>query len=153
MGFFSFLEPLLEVAAPIIGGFLGVPAISGVTAPSPTMAAVERAVTMPGPAQLAKEQARLVGAQVGAQRRRTIVETFDVSTGVVTKRETFKGAPAVMQSDVAAANRLNRQLRRLNKKQPKKLVRPSAITQLKDEVIETALRRARDNGCPPACPT
>lgn len=152
MGFFS---SLLKVATSV---FLPTPVAAPVAAAVP----VFKPPTAPVPQPMAKRTAFGGGTTTGAGatgdfgacpttgglRRRTIVETFDPATGAICKSETLKGAPAVMQSDVAAANRLNRALRRLNKKQPKKLVRESAITQLKNEVVESALRKARDP-CPP----
>jgi len=151
MGFFS---SLVTTLAPIAAGFLGVPAPPTVQAAvaqaaAPTVLPTLGQAVALGAAAIQPVLAPLtaVGDRgTGALRRRTIVETFNPTTGGVFKREILKGAPAVMQSDVAAANRLNRQLRRLNKKQPKKLVRQSTITQLKDEVVETALRHARDGG-------
>lgn len=147
MGFFS---DLLKTAAPIVGSFLGLPA--------PPVTAVAR-VREPGtkPSITPRLQEKLFGEQIaaremaaaggacptqGALRRRTIVETFDPETGAVCRSETFKGAPAVMQSDVAAANRLNRALRRLNKQQPRKLVKQTTLSRLKEDVIEGALRGA-----------
>lgn len=169
MGFFSGIADIIGAALPIIGnvllpgagGALGA-AVGGVIGGTPP---IQTAVTTVGAfggtlvGQQAATNVALGTAALAAQgacptgtlRRRTIVQTFDPRTGAVTKQEIQSGAPAVMQSDVAAANRLNRALRRLNKKQPKRLVRESPVTQLKNEVVESALRKARDaNGgvCP-----
>jgi len=180
MGFFDFVGDIFEAAAPIagivdprLGNILqaGAGAFDGDEAtPAKKVAAASGALgniqgsklITPGkksPGQIFEEVAAGNGGRVavsmaatGSLRRRTIVETFNPRTGAVSKRETLKGAPAVMQSDVAAANRLNRALRRLNKKQPKKLVRESEMTALKNEVVNSALRRARDPCPPKPCP-
>lgn len=153
MGFFSFLKPLVDIAVPLIGQFVGLPQVAETAEKITVAKELGKALAPAAPttaAQMQLLQTGVTGAcpTQGTLRRRTIVETFDPANNVVCKRETFKGAPAVMQSDVAAANRLNRALRRLNKKQPKRLVRESPITTLKNEVVESALRRARDP-CPP----
>lgn len=153
MGFFS---SLIQLAAPIAGAVLGIPQVAGAVAPTSGLATTAIAAAQVAASQIGVPVAQTalpaltpltaVGDRgTGALRRRTIVETFNPTTGGIFKREILPGAPAVMQSDVAAANRLNRQLRRLNKKQPKKLVKQSQIAQLKDEVIEGALRSARDH--------
>jgi len=180
MGFFDFVGDIFTAAAPVLGivspqlGF-GAAAVGGLLSDEEPVAKKAAAATgqlgnitgskliTPGvaktPSQVFEEVAAGNGGRVtmavsatGALRRRTIVETFNPRTGAVSKRETLKGAPAVMQSDVAAANRLNRALRRLNKKQPKKLVRESEMTALKNEVVNSALRRARDPCPPKPCP-
>jgi len=177
MGFFSsvaniftaaapFLGPIAGIAAPFVSDILGGDPVgmaktvskgavaiakatgaAGNIAGSATRAGISTTTTIA--ADGTTEIARI--SVTGSLRRRTIVETFSPESGAITKREVLKGAPAVMQSDVAAANRLNRALRRLNKKQPKKLVRETEITSLKNEVVASALRRARDD-CPPKCP-
>ena len=178
MGFFDVLGDIFEAAAPIAGivspraGAIlqaGAQAFDGdeamAAAPKQVLAASGALGNIQGSKlitpgrrgasevfeEVRKEGMAMPCPTTGSLRRRTIVETFNPRTGTVCKRETFKGAPAVMQSDVAAANRLNRQLARLKKKQPVRLVKPSQITMLKDEVVESALRRARDD-CPPKCP-
>jgi len=138
MGFFSSIGDILGTLAPIATtALLGpVAGIAAQQALSPTVAAAAQTASP-------QEIARLQGT--GGLRRRTIVQTFDPKTGIVVKSETFKGAPAVMQSDVAAANRLNRSLARLNKKQPRKIVKQSEKARLSDEVELAALRHARDS--------
>jgi len=167
MGFFDGIKDILGAALPIIGnvllpgagGALGV-AVGGAIAGTPPLTQAVQTVGAFGGTQAGLQAAANVqaGLQAGAcptgsLRRRTLVQTFDPRTGAVMKQEIHAGAPAVFQSDVAAANRLNRALRRLNKKQPKKLIKQSQIAQLKDEVIEGALRSARDGNGNGKCPT
>jgi len=162
MGFFS---ELLSTVAPLAGAFLGVPQTAvggaqtrGVALKDETFIQTTRRRAVAGLEPLIKiPTAVAAGAAcpTGSLRRRTIVETFDPATGVVCRTEVLKGAPAVMNSDVAAANRLNRQLSRLNKKQPRKTVKQSTAARLKEEVVEAALRGAIHNGHPHngTCPT
>ena len=178
MGFFSTIGDIFAAAAPIVGGPIGAAlgiggGLLGGDGEEPAAAAVPKQVLQasgalgniqgsklitPGPRpageifeEVRREGVSKIVSMNGSLRRRTIVETFNPVTGAVTKRETLKGAPAVMQSDVAAANRLNRQLARLKKKQPVRLVHKSELSTLKDEVVASALRKARDP-CPPKCP-
>ncbi len=173
MGFFSSLLPAVIGAAAgfatagpagAIAGGVGA-AAGALTAPSTavgggggTPAQLTQAIlaTPTGQAAIASGQAvqatqalAAMQATTGSLRRRTIVQTFNPATGAVVKAETFMGAPAVMQSDVAAANRVNRAVRRLEKKLPRRLVKQSDAARLKEEVVESALRRARDPSCPP----
>ena len=158
MGFFT---DLIQTVAPLAGAFLGVPttAIGGAQArglapigETPAQATARRVAqaVAGGVVTLPAAQVAGAGCPTGSLRRRTIVETFDPATGVVCRTETLKGAPAVMNSDVAASNRLNRQLSRLNKKQPRKTVKQSTAARLKEEVVESALRGAIQNGHHPA---
>lgn len=142
MGFFSDLLGGVAsvVLGPVAGGVIGTLAGSG----QPLTAAGQTPILQTA---IAQQQTALAAAGMvtnnGSLRKRTIVETFDPRTGAVVKRDApLSGAPAVMQSDVAAANRLNRQLKRLNKAQPRKLVKESTQKQLKDQLIEDSLKNA-----------
>jgi len=156
MGFFSFLKPIAQVAA---GTFLGAEAaevIGGVFGDDEPAALLKTGTG----AELAKMRGKalipaLPATGTGAMRKRTIVETIDAN-GKVVKRKVTKGGVAVFQADVTAANRVARQVRKLDKRMPRKLVKQSEIARLKDEVTEQALRDARDhghghNGHPPRC--
>ncbi len=146
MGFFDFLAPVLEIAAPILGAITGVPVTGQAQVAAAQAGAAQVMITDPALSLRtgAEQQAILAGRAGGGLRRRTIIETFNPTTNVVVRKEIHAGGVAVFQSDVTAANRLNRALRRLNKKQPKKLIRQTPISALKDEVIESALRASRD---------
>jgi len=139
MGFFDSIGDILKIAAPIAIGAIAGPTIGAGAVGLVTATTAQTQIT-----QAAAQQALVAAGTNGSLRRRTIVETFNPATGAVTKRETMSGAPAVMQSDVAAANRLNRQLKRLNARQPRKTVRMSESARLKDELLNASLRAARD---------
>jgi len=144
MGFFDFLKPIAEIVAPIIG----IPTLGAVVGsvigdtPEQTVIKASRGIGGPIEGTVRSDLTSLAGAEAGSLRQRTIVETFSPITNKVFKRKVTMGGVAVFNQDVAAANRLNRQLRRLNKKQPKKLVKQSQIAQLKEDVVESALRNA-----------
>lgn len=138
MGFFS---ELLQIAAPIVGAL-----VPGLAAPLQVAVAAPAII-----AQQTVEAQAAAAARTGAMRKQTLVQTLDAS-GKVIKQTVTKGGVAVFQQDVTAANRVARQLRRLEKRMPRKLVKQSEQSRLKDEVTNAALRRARDlSDCPPKC--
>jgi len=142
MGFF---KDIFAIAAPVLGQVVSGTAIGGALALPGVTAGVSAVANIQKGVALQKATQAAVATPTGGLRRRTIVETFDPATNVVTKQETFKGAPAVMMSDVAAANRVNRQVRKLEKRLPKKMVQESATARLKREVLDAGLRAARDH--------
>lgn len=162
MGFFS---SLLKIVAPVAGAFLGVQAATGqVTAQAvprtlPTVTgdtsglsvmAQQRvaAGTVVARGSVSRAEALAMESR-GRLRKRTIVQTFDPVTGAVTSVQTFPGGVAVRSSDVAAARRVFRQIRKLDAKLPRKTVKQSQVKQLTDRVIKNALERAGDD---PDCP-
>lgn len=170
MGFFSFLKPLVKVALPIVGAALGIEALGAVAGAvtTPTSkaeaqvsglspAAQQRVRTAGGPAgltaQIAAQRAATAvpGVVSGRMRKRTTVETFDPVTGAVSRTVTFPGGVAVRASDVAAARRVFRQVRKLDGKLPRKTVKQSPVKMLTDRVIKNALEKAGDIDCPPKC--
>lgn len=161
MGFFS---SLLTTVGSVAGAFLGTQAAAPVAAPLAQIAAPPAATVIPagilgGVAQIGAQAAQAAlrtGVAPGAAcpptgrlRRRTTVETFDPVTGVVCRSETFAGGVAVRDSDVTAAKRVFRQVRRIDKRLPRKTVKESAVKQLTDRVVKNALERAGDI---PDCP-
>lgn len=166
-GFFSFLKPLIKVALPIVAGVLGVEAVGAVagavtTAPttkaeaagisglSPEAQARVLAGTVRPAPSLTTTQAIAVEAR-GRIRMRTIVESFDPVTGVVLRSRTHAGGVAVFAADVAAARRINRQVRKLDARLPRKIVKQSAVKMLTERVVKNALEKAGDIDCPPKC--
>lgn len=161
MGFFSFLKPIIKVAAPIVAGILGVEAIETILAPTSKEEA--KAVTdvsglsaqaqarvrsgTVGQTSLTTKQAITIESR-GRVRKRTIVESFDPLTGVVLRRKVHMGGVAVFAADAAAARRLFRQVRKLDARLPRKTVKESQVKQLTDRVVKNALERAGDDPCP-----
>ncbi len=146
MGFFS---ELLGGAASLVLG----PAVGGaLTGALGLGSPIEQVGQSPQVVALtaAADAGLVVGGTNGRLRKRTIVETFDPTTGKVTKRDAaLPGAPAVMRSDVVAANRLDRQITNLNKRRKTKLVHPTQAATLKKELELAqlrALRRALESG-------
>lgn len=143
MGFFS--EIIGSAASLILGPVAGGAVSELIGGSNPLITSGQSAVVQ---AQVATREAG--GVANGRLRKRTIVETFDPATGVVTKRDVpMPGAPAVMRSDVVAANRLDRQITNLNKRRKTKLVHPTQAATLKKELELAqlrALRRALESG-------
>jgi len=160
MGFWDkIVAPVLVGAAGVFGGAAGATAVAGLLGDG---AEEEEIVTKVGLGEGLKSAVKrgatgLVLAETamvtGAMRKRTIVQTLDAAGNIV-KSKTTKGGVAVFQQDVTAANRVARQLRRLDKRMPRKIIKQSETARLTQEVTNAALRRARDNGdCPPPpCP-
>ncbi len=162
MGFFS---KLLTGGLQLAGQFLGAPAAPVARAPtSRAEARLPVAITaaegrevgtrarrpgerIPVPPS-AERRIMELGEPSGRLRKRTIVETFDPVTGVVTRSRTTPGGVAVFAQDVAAARRINRQVRKLDARLPRKTVKQSPVKQLTDRVIKNALERAGDDPCP-----
>jgi len=162
MGFFS---ELLGTVTSIGGALLGIPPVaptpqalalavqaplaaapvdvSGLTeaAQARVRAGTVGQVSLTREQALAREKARM---GTGRLRKRTIVETFDPVTGVVTRSKTTPGGVAVFAQDVAAARRINRQVRKLEARLPRKTVKQSPIKALTDRVIKNALEHAGD---------
>ncbi len=168
MGFFT---ELLGAALPIAGAILGGPAGAGAGVAIAGLLGGDAPVTQVGTgAQLAAMRGvspvagtnvaqslaaagvKVTGAcptTTGRLRKVTTVQTIDPVTGKVCKTESFPGGVAVRASDVAAAKRFFRQIRKLDAKLPRKTQKPSRATLLKDRLIENALDRAGDD---PSCP-
>jgi len=142
MGFFSdIISTVATVAGALVPGPLGAVAQAIATVPQIT-AAQQTTAFAAGVA---------TGTPTGAMRKQTLVQTLD-KDGKVVKQTVTKGGVAVFQQDVTAANRVARQLRRLDKRMPKKLVRQSETARLNEEVKQAVLRAARDRAdCPPKC--
>lgn len=165
MGFFS---ELLGVVAPIAGAVFGPAGAAAGTAVAGLLGADTPTAVGTG-AQLAAMRgvSPLLGTNVaqslaaigvtkaacptttGRLRKITIVRTIDPVTGRICKEESFPGGVAVRASDVAAAKRFFRQIRKLDAKLPRKTQKQSRVTLLKDRLIENALDRAGDD---PSCP-
>ncbi len=164
MGFFS---ELLGTVTSIGGALLGIPqapVATGTVARMAPLAAISAPPSATGVSALAtiagtRGQAispgtrealfKAAGSPTGGLRKRTTVETFDPGSGFVTKIVMFDGGVAVRSADVAAFKRVFRQVSRINKKLPRKVVKESAVKQLTDRVVKNALERAGDQ---PDCP-
>jgi len=81
----------------------------------------------------------------GRTANRTIIETLDLATMVIT-RVVKSGTPFMMNSDRRAAKRVFRQSQELHRSLPRKTVHPSKMTQLKNASIEAAMQAVH-------CPT
>jgi len=116
------LNPLLAIAAPIVGGLLGGPA--GAAAGQ----AIGGVISSTG----------FAGGN-GKVATRTIVQTMDLMTGKIIRQREMPGSPFMMNSEVRAAKKVFRQSRNLNNKLPRRTVKESASTRLKNACIEDAI--------------
>lgn len=82
------------------------------------------------------------GGGNGSVATRTVVETMDLKTGKIVRRKVMPGSPFLMNSEIKAAKKVFRQSAALSKRIPRKTVRESATTQLKNAAIEAAIRNA-----------
>jgi len=81
--------------------------------------------------------------------RQTTVQTFDLSTGAVVRQQVFDGAPFLMNNEVRRLRTVARKLGRANAKLPRRTVKQSPLSELKDAAVSAALTNVR-KGCPPA---
>ncbi len=166
MGFFS---ELLTTIAPIAGAFAGIPQVAPtalapaviaplakISAPPSGTVAVAGTRALPGfgpiDQKLAEALFKAAGSPTGGLRKRTIIQTFDPGSGFITRIRMHDGGVAVFAADVAAARRINRQVRKLDARLPRKLVKESKIKQLTDRVIKNALEHAGDPHVDGVCP-
>lgn len=84
----------------------------------------------------------------GTRFRTTIVVTRDTDTGRILRTEILKGAPFLMNNDVRKLSTISRKVSKANSKIPRKTVRESATTQLKNAAVDSALRNVLST-CPP----
>ncbi len=91
------------------------------------------------------------GGGNGSRATRTIIETLDLRSGQIVSRVIKSGSPHIMNSDVKACRKVLRQSAALQKRIPRKTVRESATTKLKEAAVTAALANVT---CPPAasCP-
>jgi len=84
----------------------------------------------------------------GSRFRTTIVITRETDTNRILRTEILKGAPFLMNNDVRKLSAISRKVSKANSKIPRKTVRESATTQLKNAAIDSALRNTLAI-CPP----
>jgi len=118
-------QPAIAAAAGLIGG-AGVQAITG---PS----AGERAA--------ARRGAVGTGGN-GVTHRQTIVQTIDNATGEVIKEDIRRGAPFLMKHEIQVAKRVFKTVIKLSGKLPRKTVKESETTALKNQLTNKALTTA-----------
>lgn len=116
------------------GGLIPRPALGGAAITGFQAAAGRQALSAPG--------------GNGQRFRTTIVITQDVDTGRILRTEILKGAPFLMNNDVRKLSTISRKVSKANSKIPRKTVRESATTQLKNAAVDSALRNVLST-CPP----
>jgi len=100
-----------------------------------------------------EQQVDLTGFGGGNGRfsKRTIVQTLDQSTGQISQK-IMSGAPHIMNSDIRAAKKVFRQSAKLHSRMPRRTVKESETTKLKNAAVSKALQNVQSGDCcPPAC--
>lgn len=78
---------------------------------------------------------------------RTTVETMDVASGQIVRIKRMPGTPYLMNNEVTAAKRVIKKNAALTKRVPRKTVRESPTTQLKNSLVARALQNVNGGGC------
>jgi len=96
-----------------------------------------------------EQQVDLTGFGGGNGRfsKRTIIQTLDQTTGMI-RSEIKSGAPHMMNSDIRAAKKVFRMSAKLHAKMPRRTVKESETTKLKNAAVQQALQNV---SCPPKC--
>lgn len=164
-GFFSSLlkvgKTILKVGAGVLLGETAVSAtesLLGTPDPlvAPTLSPVTQALAQAGQAaQVVSTSAQIMtggGRQFArgrvpaeVARKVTRVMSLDAS-GTIIATQNFEGTPFLMNKDVIAAKRVFRLSQKLARKLPKRTVKQSAVSQLKDAAVDQAMRVI---ACPP----
>jgi len=71
--------------------------------------------------------------------RQTIVETIDLASNTVVRQLVFDGAPFLMNNEVRRLRTVAKKLGRANARLPRRTVKESAVSQLKDAAVRNAL--------------
>lgn len=171
MGFLSSIGRFLGGAARAVGRAVGIlpPAAAAVAVPAARTAAagVAGAARRFGPAAAGlalTAGAAAVGTTLAAGggpgvsggrgngrfATTTTVSTIDLTTGDVVRSVNLAGSPFLMNRDIAVAKRVFRTATKLQGRLPKRTVRQSRSSQLKDQIVNNALDNALLKG---ACPS
>lgn len=175
----GFLDTLFDIAAPIVsaivpgGGILaGLGRAAGLGSqpvartaiasplqiPSAALAATMPSLRAPAARQFIGAAQGVGGGGNGQVSVMTIVQTIDNATGAVVREKTLRGSPFLMNSDIAVAKRVFRTASKLGARLPKRIVKQSEASKLKDEIQDAAFSAIRNGAhhgghhLVPACP-
>jgi len=135
----GFLGELFGTAIQLgVGAITGQPAIStaaGIVAGAGTSA------LLASPAAAARRGGG-VGGGNGVTHLRTVVQSIDNATGNVIREDIREGSPFLMNKDMQTARRVFKMIGMASKRLPKKMVRVSEATMLKDQLVTSSLQAA-----------
>lgn len=130
-----------SVLKTVVGAFL--PGL----APPPAAAAVTALAPLPAPVfgpPLLAAPGVIPGLAPGVSpvgvRKQTLVQTLNAQNQVI-RTQILPGSPFLMNKDIVAAKRVFRLSSKLSGKLPRKTVKESKITQLKDAAVDSALKQ------------
>jgi len=135
----GFLTELLGTAVQFgVGAITGQPAIStaaGIVAAQGTRALV-------GIGSPAAVSGTPGAGGNGVTHLRTVVQSIDNATGAVVRESIQEGSPFLMNKDMQIARKVFKMIGMANKRLPKKMVRVSEATMLKDQLVTSSLQAA-----------
>jgi len=139
----SLLADILGLPFDVVQGALETVGLSGGTGQGPGgFAGLEGAVRgLP---------ANLQGFSRGNGRtaNRTVVQTLDLMTNKIVRNRILPGTPHMMNSDIRAAKKVFRQSADLHSKMPRRTVKESETTKMKNQIVQAAVQKVI---CPPKC--
>lgn len=82
----------------------------------------------------------------GKTANRTLVQTLDLASGRIVRTRVLPGTPFLMNADVSAAKRVFKLSSKLHGKMPRRTVKESEVTKLKNAAVQQAMQTI---SCPP----
>lgn len=82
----------------------------------------------------------------GRTANRTLVQTLDLASGRIIRTRVLPGTPFLMNADVQAAKRVFKLSSKLHGKMPRRTVKESEVTKLKNAAVQQAIANV---SCPP----
>jgi len=78
----------------------------------------------------------------GVTHRRTVVQTIDNATGTIVREDIRRGAPFLMNDEIQIAKRVFKTVSKVAARLPRKTVKESSTTALKNQLIDASLTNA-----------
>jgi len=138
---------ILNPITNVVGGTLAAAVAVPLTIASAAFDVAGGIISVFGPS--GEQQVDLTGFGGGNGRfsKRTIVQTLDITTGRITSK-VMEGAPHMMNKDLRAAKKVFRLAAKLHAKMPRRTVKESETTKLKNAAVQAAMKNVT---CPPKC--
>jgi len=131
-----------------LGGAQGPPGVVGAAGPAggggildQVFGLAQQVTNLPGALVAGGQQQDLTGFSGGNGSRstRTLVQTLDIASGRITT-VIKAGSPFMMNKDVGIMRRVIKQTGALAQKIPRKMSKPSEMTQLKNQLVRNAFQ-------------
>jgi len=136
----GFLTELFGTAVNLgVGALTGQPGVAAASGLIASRGAESLIGTTPA---AAVRRATGLGGGNGVTHLRTVVQSIDNATGAIVRESIQEGSPFLMNKDMQIARKVFKMIGMANKRLPKKMVRVSAATMLKDQLVESSLQNA-----------